>query len=257
MKRTISSVVMTGLLLAAGLVPVWAANDQGALRGTSSEQSPRPEPIMPPTAMPQGQAPHPIPTPARAQPKAGMHRAEARSTWETVLTFQGGQQAEVLVLGDGDTDLDLFIYDENGRLEGSDTDRTDKCIVRWVPARTGRFTIKVENLGTVFNEFLLFTDPVASKHRAEALATWETVLTFQGGEAAAVAVIGRGNTDLDLFIYDESGRLVAEDTGLTDDCRTSRTPPRTGRYTIKVKNLGRVPNEFLLFTNGQLPLPPA
>ena len=38
----------------------------------------------------------------------------ARGTDIYNLTFQGGESAVLSVLGDGDTDLDLYVYDENG-----------------------------------------------------------------------------------------------------------------------------------------------
>ena len=66
--------------------------------------------------------------------------------------------AEVCVSGDGDTDLDLYVYDSNGNLIGSDADYSDDCVVRWVPAWTGEFTIKVVNRGAVYNNFAIWTN---------------------------------------------------------------------------------------------------
>jgi hypothetical protein len=74
------------------------------------------------------------------------------------IRFYGGERAEVIVEGDGDTDLDLFVYDENWRLVASDDDSTDYCIARWTPRRTGSFHVVVENLGSVYNEYTLRTN---------------------------------------------------------------------------------------------------
>lgn len=74
------------------------------------------------------------------------------------VKFWGGELAEVCVSGDGDTDLDLYVYDANGNLIGSDTDYTDDCVVRWVPAWTGEFSIKVVNRGAVYNNFAIWTN---------------------------------------------------------------------------------------------------
>ncbi len=74
------------------------------------------------------------------------------------LYFRAGEQAVVTVLGDGVTDLDLYVYDSNGHLVGKDDDRTDQCIVRWVPRWTGRFYIVVVNRGSVSNEYTLLTN---------------------------------------------------------------------------------------------------
>jgi hypothetical protein len=80
-------------------------------------------------------------------------RVRPRVTDSYQVPFRGGQWAQVVVIGDGGTDLDLFVYDQFGNLVASDTDSTDNCIVRfWVP-RTAVYTVKVQNLGTVSNVY--------------------------------------------------------------------------------------------------------
>ena len=66
--------------------------------------------------------------------------------------------AEILVSGDGDTDLDLYVYDENGNLITSDTDYTDDCYVRFCPKWTGPFRIKIVNRGGVYNNYIILTN---------------------------------------------------------------------------------------------------
>lgn len=73
-------------------------------------------------------------------------------------SFVANELAEVLVCGDGDTDLDLFVYDSNGNLVGKDTDYSDDCYVPWVPAWTGRYTIRIVNRGPVYNRFVILTN---------------------------------------------------------------------------------------------------
>lgn len=74
------------------------------------------------------------------------------------VTFRGGEQAAVLVDGDGDTDLDLYVTDENGYQICSDTDGSDTMLCRWTPAWTGPFQIRVKNLGRVYNTYNLATN---------------------------------------------------------------------------------------------------
>lgn len=74
------------------------------------------------------------------------------------MAFQGNELAEVGVLGDGDTDLDLYIYDESGNRVCSDADSTDTMYCRWTPKRTGDFTIKIKNLGDVYNQYDLLVE---------------------------------------------------------------------------------------------------
>ena len=72
--------------------------------------------------------------------------------------FWDNEIAEVAVSGDGDTDLDLYVYDENGNLITSDTDYTDDCYVRFVPRWTGTFAIKIVNRGGVYNNYVIATN---------------------------------------------------------------------------------------------------
>jgi hypothetical protein len=71
------------------------------------------------------------------------------------VNFIKGELAEVLVVGDGDTDLDLFVFDSLENLIEKDDDYTDRCYVSWVPKWTGKYVIVVKNLGPVYNKFTL------------------------------------------------------------------------------------------------------
>jgi hypothetical protein len=73
---------------------------------------------------------------------------------------------------------------------------------------------------------------------------------FDDTGPAVVELKGDGDTDLDLFVYDLSGRLVAGGDGPTDHERVSWSPPPGGRfYKVVVKNLGGVYNRYRLATN--------
>lgn len=91
-------------------------------------------------------------------PARAIERVYANSTDTYSLSFVSGYLAEVLVSGDGDTDLDLYVYDSNGNLIASDTDYSDDCYVSWVPRWTGRFIIKVVNRGGVSNRYAIMTN---------------------------------------------------------------------------------------------------
>ena len=80
------------------------------------------------------------------------------STDTYAISFIEGQLAEILVMGDGDTDLDLHIYDSNGHLIANDSDYTDRCYVSWVPLWTGRYTVKIVNRGPILNNYHLMTN---------------------------------------------------------------------------------------------------
>lgn len=74
------------------------------------------------------------------------------------VSFRAGERAEIAVVGDGDTDLDLYIYDENGNLITYDNDYTDRCYCIFTPRWTGSFTIKIVNRGHVMNCYVIRTN---------------------------------------------------------------------------------------------------
>lgn len=85
-------------------------------------------------------------------------RIKAETTVSYTLSFTGGTKAKVFLRGDGDTDLDLYVYDMNHKLIGKDIDSCASCIVTWIPKRTGKFIIKVRNRGRVYNNYELMVN---------------------------------------------------------------------------------------------------
>jgi hypothetical protein len=74
------------------------------------------------------------------------------------VSFIAHYLAEIAVSGDGDTDLDLYVYDSNGNLIAKDEDYSDDCYVSWVPKWTGRFVVKVVNRGRLYNRYVILTN---------------------------------------------------------------------------------------------------
>ena len=74
------------------------------------------------------------------------------------MTFIGREWEVLFVSGDGSTDLDLYVYDENNNLIAKDDNNTDDCAVRFIPRWTGDFTIKVVNRGKYANRYTLGTN---------------------------------------------------------------------------------------------------
>jgi len=83
---------------------------------------------------------------------------KAHETDVYTMTFRGGEDAVILVRGDHDTDLDLYVYDEFGNLVAKDDDSSDSCKVVFTPLFTARFTVKVVNHGSVYNEYAIETN---------------------------------------------------------------------------------------------------
>lgn len=91
-------------------------------------------------------------------PKYGEGRVYGKDYVYYELKFWANELAEVIVIGDGDNDLDLYIYDGNGNLIASDTDYTDQCVCRWVPAWTGVFQIRIVNRGAIYSNYAIATN---------------------------------------------------------------------------------------------------
>jgi hypothetical protein len=74
------------------------------------------------------------------------------------IAFKGREVARIAVIGDGDTDLDLHVFDEHGNEVGKDVDNTDQCLVTWTPKWSGEFVVKIANLGRMYNNYVLVTN---------------------------------------------------------------------------------------------------
>ncbi len=63
------------------------------------------------------------------------------------------------------------------------------------------------------------------------------------------AVIGEGNTDVDIFVLDEAGKEVTKDIALTDLALVRWRPSKTQVFTIIVRNLHNEDNECYMGHN--------
>ena len=95
---------------------------------------------------------------ALSGPQVASTQVLSQSTDSFSTTFRGGELATIGISGDGDTDLDLYVYDENGNLVASDLGSTDQAVVSFTPAWTGSFRIEVKNRGYVYNSYVLVTN---------------------------------------------------------------------------------------------------
>lgn len=62
------------------------------------------------------------------------------------IEYVGGQTAEFAILGDGTTDVDIFVYDETGKQVAVEDGYSDMGMATWKPVKTQVFTVKVKNL---------------------------------------------------------------------------------------------------------------
>ncbi len=92
---------------------------------------------------------------AAAQGRFGRVEAFGFDSW--TVTANAGDLVTVVVRGDGDTDLDLFIFDGLGRTVVADQRSDDNCMVTFRVTRGGTFQVRVRNYGGVYNEYVIST----------------------------------------------------------------------------------------------------
>lgn len=74
------------------------------------------------------------------------------------VPFYGGRTAELAILGDGDSNLDLLVTDENGNAICSDSSYSDRLYCAFTPRWDGYFLIAVANQGRVRNSYYILTN---------------------------------------------------------------------------------------------------
>ncbi|MDR0474998.1 MAG: hypothetical protein LBH43_15155 [Treponema sp.] len=95
---------------------------------------------------------------AAGGPKVGRDIAPPGGTVTFTVVFRANELAEVLLVGDGSTILDIFIYDPNGNLVVYTDVSTYDAYLNWVPRVTGSFDIVVKNWGNRSNRFQINTN---------------------------------------------------------------------------------------------------
>lgn len=92
------------------------------------------------------------------QPKTHQDTVQAGASDVYSVVFNGGQLAEVGLAGDGGSDLDLLVFDENDHLVCRSASSTDREYCRWWPRWTGPFRIEIQNLGSAANFYRVATN---------------------------------------------------------------------------------------------------
>ena len=77
-----------------------------------------------------------------AMAQGRFRRIPAGGTHTYTAYVVAGQPAEIVINGDGDTDLDLYVFNRFGELVAVDDDDRDYCVVRWIPRSSGTVTIR-------------------------------------------------------------------------------------------------------------------
>ncbi|MEM6315690.1 MAG: hypothetical protein AAF743_16505, partial [Planctomycetota bacterium] len=74
------------------------------------------------------------------------------------LVFDPHTTALLEVIGDGYTDLDVYVYDGQGRLLTFEDGDSDRVLLGWTPAYYDVFRIEIVNRGNTWNEYTIATN---------------------------------------------------------------------------------------------------
>jgi V8-like Glu-specific endopeptidase len=92
-------------------------------------------------------------------PFAYFRRLAAKGTDEAKFAYQTGKgKARITVRGDGDTDLTVEIMDPQGNVVARGDDKTDYHELVFEPMVNGYYTVRVQNIGAIWNGYVLSTD---------------------------------------------------------------------------------------------------
>jgi hypothetical protein len=90
-----------------------------------------------------------------------------------------------------------------------------------------------------------------AKYQVKVKSSWTMTVKFKGGERANVIIVGeKEKSYLALYIYDENGNLIARDDDTKGFFLNDRWviwfPAKTQKYTIEVRNLGTIEDDFFI-----------
>jgi hypothetical protein len=85
-------------------------------------------------------------------PFSGKTRVDGAATNVHRVMYQGGEQADFEIRGDGVTTLSLIVKDQYGRVVIS-TESAGRAHVWWSVSRTAPYHIYVVNRGIVYNDY--------------------------------------------------------------------------------------------------------
>lgn len=86
-------------------------------------------------------------------PVGGVARVQAATMNVHMIVYNGGEQADFKIVGDGATTLNIVVKDANGFEICRTRGPGDNCRCTWRPAVTGTFYIFVVNEGSDYNQY--------------------------------------------------------------------------------------------------------
>jgi hypothetical protein len=78
-------------------------------------------------------------------------KLKAKGSAKIVLSFPEGKTATLTVRSKKDTDINLFVYDSEGKEVAKDDSPGPNCDIEFKPAKAGKYTLEIKNLGKEAN----------------------------------------------------------------------------------------------------------
>jgi hypothetical protein len=88
-------------------------------------------------------------------PQAFVEDINANSHIHWDVTARGGEEFSISAIGDGDTDVDIIVFDENGNEVCRDYGLSHVATCSFTPRWTGGFRVRVINWGDVWTRTLI------------------------------------------------------------------------------------------------------
>jgi hypothetical protein len=86
--------------------------------------------------------------------------------------------------------------------------------------------------------------PLSGTYRAPANGSAVHTIVYRGGEGADFAIVGDGDTALNIVVKDGAGNVITRTRGAGDRAHVSWNPRKTTTYYIYVVNEGSVYNQY-------------
>ncbi len=193
-----------------------------------------------------------------AIPWAGLARQDRgedkRKTW-TVKLPEGARDArtiepkegdfvQVILSGSAKTDVDLYVYDPDGKETARDKSPGPDGFVTFQAAKRGKYKVEVHNnvgLGAGTATVLVDTVPAPPTSWTVEMPAKKrytrAVLLKQGQNAVATLTGKNAKSDVDLFvIYDN--KLVGRDDSKGPNGKVAFSAKQDGVYLVTIRNVG-------------------
>jgi hypothetical protein len=192
---------------------------------------------------------------AAAHPSAliAQKEGEAKGTTWTVALKEGtsdvhqiepkeGEQVQVILTGNGKSDVDLYLFDPDGKELAKDVTPGPDGFVTFKVAKNGKHKVELRNLGPGACTSTVLVDkvgglPATWTVQMPARRRYTRAVSLKEGQKAVAMLAGRNTKcDVDLFVIHQN-KLVGEDTTVGPNGKVEFTAKSAGVYLVAIRNV--------------------